>query len=67
LGTHSIGENNYNKKMATKTFKDLTDNEKLFFDYIESFFLKHKTLSKVNFVRVLGVLINKHKCKGGKK
>ena len=44
------------------TYKDLQQHEKNLFDKIEDLFLS-SSMSRISFVRVLGVLINKHKKK----
>lgn len=44
-----------------KQYLDLTPNERVLFDKIESIFINHPSVSTKSFVTVLGVLINKHK------
>lgn len=44
-------------------YKDLTQNQQLLFDKIEWIFMNQVSISRHDFIMVLGVLINKHKIK----
>ena len=46
-----------------KQYKDLTENEKVLFNRMEDLFKYHPSITKVSFVKVLGILINKYKIK----
>ena len=41
-------------------YKDLTANEKAILEGIEGFFLRHHSIRRGNFLRVLQVLIRKY-------
>ena len=42
-------------------YKDLTENEKVLFEHIEAMFVNHPSITRQQFVSVLGVMINKYK------
>jgi len=48
-----------------KTYQDLNASERSLFEEIEDIFLRRE-IKRSDFVKVLGVLINKYKLKGGK-
>ena len=47
----------------TTTHSDLTQSEQILFRKIENIYINHRSITRQSFVRVLGVLIQKHRVK----
>ena len=46
-----------------KQYKDLNEAQKNLFNKIEDFFVSNKSIQRKDFIKVLGILINKYKVK----
>ena len=47
-----------------KTYDKLTIQEKVIYDNIDKIFINHISIKRSEFVKVLGILINKYKKRG---
>jgi hypothetical protein len=45
-------------------YSDLNETEKRIFNKVEKIFLEDKSINRAEWVRVLGLMINKYKLKG---